>query len=112
MKGLSVLAVVAVAAVVFFQTAAADYDDEVRGLGGKKIHDIVASAERCTAFKIAADAAQPGAFTILGDGRELDGEAQHMMTQHVGKAALLHHHPKKPALPDHLLRFSHRRGTV
>jgi len=93
--------------------ARADYAAEVKALGGAAVHDTIASAESCEVSRI-KDVHFDGAprFEVVGAPAVAGAEAQHILTQFIGRAALRHHRPDDPATPTHLLRFKRGKRVV
>jgi hypothetical protein len=103
----TLLVLIGVVALCSASLADSGYQAELNGLGGNaKVHDIISCREYCEIFKIShVSFGEKITYHVDESSVVWDGEAQHMLTQMIGAAARRLHHPDRPAIPDHILRF-------
>lgn len=84
----------------------ADYKTESENIGGKTVHNIIASADTCDIYKIKLkSSALVDGYDIVEGPAKTDFEAKHMLTQLIGLIASRGKKPQETSIPDHLIRF-------
>jgi hypothetical protein len=89
---------------LFSFSVMADYEQEWRAVGGKRIHNIITSASELKVYYLKSF---NGVNDYkLGEGKSSGEEIKHMLTHYFADLAIRNQNPKELKPPDYVLRFS------